>query len=331
MTAGPAPNGAADRARTIFFGSGAFAVPIFEALRAHPRIELIGVVTAPDRPAGRGRVLRPTPIGLQARSTWAPLLQPTRLRDPEAIAALAELEPDLGVLADYGQVVPRPVLDLPKHGILNVHPSLLPRHRGATPIPATVAEGDDRAGVTIIRMDDGIDTGPIVAGQSWALTGTEGAPELEARAAREGAELLARTLDPWLAGTAPAIPQTSAGATVTRPFRRDAGRLDPGRPAVDLERQVRALQPWPGTFLETAAGRLAVIEASVADGVGEDAPGELVPHGDRLALATVADRLVLDRVQLAGRRPTSGDAFLRGQRALAGTRAGDRVAAGATS
>jgi methionyl-tRNA formyltransferase len=331
VTAGPAPGRAADRARTIFFGSGAFAVPILDAVAGDSRLELVAVVTAPDRPAGRGKLLRPTPVALRAQATWVPLLKPTRLREPEATAEIAELRPDLGVLADYGQIVPRAILDLPAKGILNVHPSLLPRHRGATPVAATIAAGDERAGVTIIRMDDGIDTGPIVARQSWPLAGTVRAPDLESDAAREGAGLLIRTLDAWLGGTAPEIPQTAAGATLTRTFRRDDGRLDPARPAIELERQVRALDPWPGTFFETSAGRLSVHGVSLADAAPDDEPGMLVQHGDRLALTTSGGRLVLDRVQLAGRRALAGDEFLRGQPALVGSSVGEAAQTAAAS
>lgn len=329
MTAGSAPGRAADPARTVFFGSGAFAVPILDALARDPRVELIAVVSAPDRPAGRSHEVTPTPVAARAIALRIPRIQPARVRAPEAIAELTALQPDLGVLADYGQIIPRPVLDLPPHGILNVHPSLLPRHRGATPIPATIASGDDRAGVTIIRMDDGIDTGPIVARQSWPLTGTERTPDLEAHAAREAAELLIRTVDPWLAGTAPAIPQTPAGATVTRPFRRDDGRLDPARPAVELERQVRAFAPWPGSFLETPAGRLVVHEASLGSSEPDDDRGTLVRHRDRLALATADGRLVLDRVQLAGRRAVGGNEFLHGQPGLVGGRVNGTLAGAA--
>ncbi len=330
MTTGPAPERAADRARTILFGSGAFAVPILDAVAGNPHLELVGVVTAPDRPTGRGRAVTPTPVAARARELRLRLLQPVRVRAPEAVAEIAGLQPDLGVLADYGQVIPRALLDLPPRGILNVHPSLLPRHRGATPIPATIAAGDDRAGVTIIRMDDGIDTGPIVARRSWPLAGTERAPEVEERAAGEGAELLARTIEPWLAGTAPAIPQTPAGATLTRPFRRGDARLDPNRPAAELERRVRAHVPWPGSFLETPAGRLAVHAASVAEQAPGDEPGTLMRHGDRLALVTGDGRLVLDRLQLAGRRAVGGDEFLRGQPRLAGSRVAATLAAAAT-
>jgi methionyl-tRNA formyltransferase len=316
MTAGPAPGRAANPARTVFLGSGSFAVPILDTLAADPRVRLVGVVTAPDRPAGRGNALRPTPIALRARAMWVPLLQPARVREPEALAAIAALEPDLGVLADYGQIVPRALLDLPRLGILNVHPSLLPRHRGATPIQATITEGDERTGVSVIRMDEGVDTGPIVGVSEWPLSGTETTPELEAAAAREGAALLTRVLGGWLDGSAEARPQDDASATVTRTLRRADGRLDPAFPATALERRVRAHVPWPGSFLESPAGRLAVHRASVAASQDGDEPGRLVTHGDGLALTTADGRLVLKVVQLAGRKAMTGEDLLRGQPAL---------------
>lgn len=318
MTVGLAPGRAADRVPTIFFGSGSFAVPMLDALVADPRIDMVAVISAPDRPAGRDHSLTPTPVALRARALGLPLLQPAHVRAPDALAEIAALAPELGVLADYGQIIPRTLLDLPPRGILNVHPSLLPRHRGANPIAATIAEGDERAGVTIIRMDDGIDTGPIVVRQSWPMSGTERAPELEERAAREGAALLTRTLESWLGGTATTIPQTPTAATVTRPFRREDARLDPSRAAAELERQVRAQVPWPGSFVETPAGRVAVLAASTAPSGPDDSPGLLAPHGGRLALTTSDGRLVLDELQLAGKRALAGDEFLRGQPRLAG-------------
>lgn len=321
MTPGPAPGRAADPVRTVFFGSGAFAVPIFEALAAHPRVELVGIVTAPDRGAGRGKLLRPTPIALRARSMWAPLLQPSRLRDEAAIAQVAELGADLGILADYGQIVPPAILQLPRHGILNVHPSLLPRHRGATPIPAAIASGDDRSGVTIFRMDDGIDTGPIVAQEAWPLDGAETAPELVARAGAAGATLLARTLEPWLAGELEALPQGEP-SNVTRPFRKQDARLDPALSARELERGIRSRVGWPGSFLDTSLGRMLVHRATVAAGHEAHEPGALVAHGRGLALATADGTLVLDEVQLPGGKVVSGEELLRGHPEYAGATVG---------
>jgi len=299
-------------ARVLFFGSGAFAVPVLEALLAAPRLEVVGVVSAPDRAVGRRGALTPTPVSARAREGGVELYQPPQVRAPEAIAALVALAPDLGVLADYGQIIPQALLDLPAHGILNVHPSLLPRHRGATPVPATILAGDAEAGVTIIRMDAGLDTGPIVATGRWPLPVDATTPDLEAEAAIRGAGLLTAILPAWLAGTLAATPQDDATATLTRPFSREDGRLDAGRPAVVLERQVRALTPWPGTFLETVDGRLVVHRAGVGEGRPDDRIGSLVPDGDGLALVTVHDRLRLLEVQPAGGRRMTAAEFRRG-------------------
>jgi methionyl-tRNA formyltransferase len=310
--------------RTVFFGSGGFAVPILDALATAPEVRLVGVVTAPDRPVGRRAALTPVPIARRARELGLPRLQPPKLRVPEAVAEVAALEPDLGVLADYGQIIPPSVLEIPRHGILNVHPSVLPRHRGATPIPATIVAGDPTAAVTLIAMDEGLDTGPILAQESWQLDGTETAETLEAEAARRGANLLRRTLGGWLAGTVFARPQDASGVTLTRPLRREDGRLDPARTAVELERQVRAHVPWPGSFLDTGAGRLIVHEADVGAGEPADRPGRIVAHGDGLALTTADGRLRLKRVQLAGRRAMDAAALRRGAPELVGQTVGLR-------
>ena len=206
------------------------------------------------------------------------------------------LEPELLVLADYGQIVPAALLET-RHGALNLHPSLLPRHRGATPIPAAILAGDATTGVTVIRMDDGLDTGPIVAQASLPLEGDETTPVLEAILASQGAALLDETVGPWLRGEIAARPQPDRGATLTRPLRRGDGRLDPGRQAVELERQVRAYQPWPGSYVDTPFGRL-VVWSAVADGDGP-AAGTF----DELGLGVgTGERLRLIEVQPAGGR-----------------------------
>ncbi len=279
----------------------------------------MGVVTVPDRPVGRRAIPAPTPVAVAALRLSLPVLRPERLRSQEAVAALAALQPDVGILADYGKLVPPALLDLPAHGILNLHPSLLPRHRGATPIPAAILAGDGETGVTLFRMDPGMDTGPIVAAERVALAGNETAPELEERLAVVAAALLARSLGPWLRGELFAVDQPADGATATRPFRRADGRLDPALSARDLERRVRALAPWPGTFLETEAGRLAVLGAAVGEGSAMAAPpaGTLVPDGDGLALVAGDGRLLrLLRLQPSGGRPMDGAALRRGRPGL---------------
>ncbi len=262
-------------------------------------------------------------MGDRARGLGLPVLVPLRLRDGAFVGQLAELRPALGVLADYGKLLPVAILDLPGHGIVNLHPSLLPRHRGATPVPAAILEGAAETGVSLFRMDAGMDTGPIIAAEVVALSGEEDTPGLEARLAAIAAGLLERTLGPWLDGAVRAVPQSEDGASVTRPLRRDDGRLDPALPAASLERQVRAFRPWPGTFLEWPAGRVAVLRAGVAPGRAGDEPGLLVgdePAG--VALATAHGRLRILEVQPAGGRAMDAATFLRGRPGLIGTRVG---------
>ena len=306
--------GASDPVRTVYLGSGAFGVPALRRLAQHPSVKLVGVVTAPPRPVGRRQVPTPTPIGvLAAELGLEPVLTPARLRAPGAIAEILALEPALAVLADYGQIVPPALLDLP-HGALNLHPSSLPRWRGAAPIPATILAGDRETAVTLMRMDTGVDTGPVLARVEVPLEGDERAPDLESRLAEIAADLLARSLGPWLRGELQAMPQATDGATLTRPLRREDGRLDPTLPAAALERQVRAYLPWPGTFVELDGQRLVVSAASVGRSEPSDVPGVLVRHGPRPALATADGRLVLERVTPEGKPPMAGEDWLRGRR-----------------
>jgi methionyl-tRNA formyltransferase len=300
--------------RAVFFGSGAFAVPILEAMASMPGVRLEAVVSAPDKPVGRKAILTPTPVAARARELGLSLLQPVRVRKPEAVAELAALAPDLIVLADYGQLIPRPLLDLPPRGFLNLHPSALPRWRGAAPIPATVLAGDTSSAVTLIVLVEEMDAGPVVASEPLEVRGDDTAPVLEERAAQVAARMLVRALPEWLAGRLEARPQPVSGITLTRPLRRGDGLLDPSRTAAELERQVRAYQPWPGSFLETPEGRLVVWRAGVAAAEPGDLAGRLVASaGGGLALVTAGGRLALDEVQLAGGRRMSAAELLRGR------------------
>jgi methionyl-tRNA formyltransferase len=316
------------RVRTVFLGSGRFGVGPLRRLAEHPRVDLVGVVTAPPRPAGRRHQPTPTAIDIAARElSGAAILAPVRLRAPDAVAAVLALDPELAVLADFGQLVPAALLDL-RHGALNLHPSLLPRHRGATPIPAAILAGDAESGVTLMRMDEGLDTGPIVAQRRVALSGTETAPELESALATVATDLLADDIEPWLRGEIAARPQADEEATMTRPLRREDGRLDPARPAVELERQVRAYQPWPGSFVDTEHGRVTVWQASL-QATSDRPPGIFGPRG----LSTADGELLLHEVQPAGGRPMPWDAFVRGRPGIVGSevRSGPRPAAVASS
>jgi methionyl-tRNA formyltransferase len=299
--------------RTVFFGSGSFAVPILDALAAMPGIRVVAVVSAPDRPSGRKAIVTATPVTARARELDLPVLQPVRIRRPEAVEELIALAPDLVVLADYGQLIPRVLLDLPPRGFLNLHPSVLPRHRGAAPIPATILAGDPESAVSLMIVTEGMDEGPIVATAPLEVRTDDTAVALEARAAGVAAELTRRALPEWLAGRLVVRPQATEGVTVTRPLRREDGRLDVTADVEALERQVRAYQPWPGSYLETPVGRLIVWRATVCPGAAGDDVAAIVAEGDGVALVAGGEgRLRLDVVQLAGKTRMSGAELRRG-------------------
>jgi methionyl-tRNA formyltransferase len=308
--AGPSPE---HGVRTVFFGSGSFAVPILDALATLSGVRVEAVVSAPDRPVGRKAVITPTPVTARARELGLPVLQPVRVRRPEAVDSIAAFLPQLIVLADYGQLIPPVLLSSPVRGFLNLHPSALPRWRGAAPIPATILAGDTGTAVTLIVVTEEMDAGPIVAVEPLDVHPDDTAVALEERAAEAAARLLRRALPEWLAGRLQPRPQPDEGVTLTRPLRREDGLLDATRTAVQLERQVRAYQPWPGAYLEIELGRLIVWRARVVASEPGDDPGRLVSTGrDGVGLATAEGRLLLDEVQLAGKTRVSAAEFRRG-------------------
>jgi len=303
--------------RAVFFGSGCFAIPILEALVDLPGIRVERVVSAPDRPVGRKAIVTPTPVTARARELGLDLMQPSRVRAPEAVEALRAIGPDLAILADYGQLIPSALLDLPPRGFLNLHPSALPRHRGAAPIPATILAGDAASAVTLIVVTEEMDAGPIVAVEPLEVRADDTAVTLEERASLVAARLLTRALPEWLAGRLQPRVQPGEGVTSTRPLRRADGLLDSTQSALELERQVRAYQPWPGSHLETGVGRLIVWVASVAETESGDVPGGLFATREGgLALATANGRLVLEVVQRAGGRRMTAAEFRRGNPAV---------------
>ena len=305
--------------RTIFFGSGAFAVPILDVLMGVAGVDIEIVVSAPDRPVGRKGVLTPTRVTVRANELALPVLKPERVRRPESVAALRERAPDLIVLADYGQLIPRVLIDLPPRGFLNLHPSALPRWRGAAPIPATILAGDTESAVSLIVLTEEMDAGPIVATEPLEVRPDDTAVTLEERAALVASELLRRALPQWLAGELVARPQPEEGVTLTRPLRRGDGLLDPRRTAAELERQIRAYQPWPGSYIETREGRLILCRARVGSAEPGDLAGQLVADGgDGLALATTSDRLILEEVQLAGKKRGTAADLRRGHPGVVG-------------
>jgi methionyl-tRNA formyltransferase len=297
--------------RIVFMGSPEFALPALNALAENYRVE--GVVTQPDRPAGRGRELTPPAVKILAQEHNLPIIQPAKLRELEAMEQLRSWNPEVIVVAAFGQILRSDVLDLPPHGCVNVHASLLPRWRGAAPIQAAILHGDDETGITIMKMDPGLDTGPILSQQAIPITPKDTAGRLSPRLAELGAQLLLKTLPGYVSGEIQPQPQDDSLATYAPMLKKSDGELDFFEPAEDLARRVRAFNPWPGTFFLWQGERLKVHQAHAVE-APTPRPGETVIYDDLPAAGTGDGLLVLEVVQPAGKKPMAGDVFLHGAR-----------------
>jgi methionyl-tRNA formyltransferase len=274
--------------------------------------EVIGVVTQPDRASGRGRDLKSPPVKVLAQELNIPVIQPEKLRQPEAMEQLRLWAPDLIVVAAFGQILRKEVLELPPLGCINVHASLLPRWRGAAPINAAILHGDRETGVTIMKMDAGLDTGPMLSQESIPLTPEDTAGSVFDRLSQLGADLLLGTLPAYLSGKLQPVPQPEEGMTYAPMLKKEEGQLDFTRPADELERRIRAFNPWPGAFMDFDGTLLKIHRAHVEEGAAE--PAQRLIHHDHPGVGAGAGLLVLDEVQPAGKRSMSGKAFLAGGR-----------------
>jgi methionyl-tRNA formyltransferase len=317
--------------RIVFLGSPAFAVPSLEALIASPH-EVVAVVTQPDRPSGRGHALRPPPVKEAAQAHGIRVLQPEKVSSEESLEVLRPLAPDVLVVAAYGQILRQRLLDLPARGSINVHASLLPRWRGASPIAASILAGDERSGVTIMEVVRALDAGAMIAKVEEPILPFDTTGALEERLSRAGARLLAETVTPWAEHRLQPQEQDEALVTYAPQLKREDARLDWTLPAVELWRRVRAFNPWPVAFTTLGGEELRVFESWALPGdsgaaagtvLGLDAlPAEAGSPEQGLIVQTGAGRLALLQIQRAGRRRTSGSEFSRGQQKLAGTRLG---------
>jgi len=304
-------------ARVIFMGTPQFAVPTLQALDEHHQV--VGVVTQPDRRAGRGRKVIVSPVKQVALDRGSAILQPVTLNDAEVVDYLAEWQPQAIVVAAFGQLLPKSVLDLPPYGSINVHASLLPRYRGAAPISAAILDGEPVTGITIMCMDEGLDTGPILAQAECPIAPGDTTASLTAKLADLGAQLLIETLDGWLEGVIEAQPQDHTQATYCSQLEKKDGLLDWTQPAEYLDRQVRACDPWPGAYTTWQDRRLKLLRARPCPGwEGEGQPGQVMEMGESIAVVTGRGSLELLEVQLAGKTRMPAGLFARGQRDLVG-------------
>jgi len=274
---------------------------------------VIGVITQPDRRAGRGKHLTSPPVKVLAEELGIEVFQPSSLRNEEAFSKLASWQPDLIVVAAFGQILRQNVLELPKFGCINVHASLLPRWRGAAPINAAILHGDAETGITIMQMDAGLDTGPILAKKAIPILPEDNAGTLFNKLSQLGGEFLAEMLPDYLAGELPPTPQPEEGSTYAPMLSKQDGELDFSKPAEDLARQVRGYHPWPGSYTHFSEKLLKVHQAH-AESSNKGQSGQRLILDGLPAIATSEGALVLDLVQPAGKKRMSGEVFLNGAR-----------------
>lgn len=299
-------------AKVVFMGTPDFAVPSLKSLIANH--EVVGVVTQPDRPAGRGRHLKPSPIKLAALDHNIPLYQPISLRSMDSIIPIREWAPDIIIVAAFGQILRSHLLNLPPEGCLNVHASLLPRWRGAAPIQYALLAGDKETGVSLMRMDEGLDTGPVFAQKAIPIREVETAATLHDRLANLGAILLESFLDQILDGTLAATSQNDSLSTYAPMMKKDAGLIDWSKTAIEIDRQIRAMTPWPSAYTSWQGKRLKVVAALGLDDdeLPSSEPGNVVPLSNGVAVRTASGGIMLKQLHLAGKRAATAEEFLRG-------------------
>lgn len=315
--------------RVVFMGTPPAVTPVLARLCGMGEVAVAAAVTPPDRGQGRGRRAEPTAVKAAAMRLGVPVWQPEELRSRESLGYLAGLRPDVIVVAAYRMFLPPAVLGLPSGGCLNLHPSLLPRHRGASPVAAAIVAGDDVTGVSLMLMDAGMDRGPVIARREYALDGGERAGELTEGLFALGADLLADCLAPWMGGELSAAQQDESCATVSRRLEREDGLADWGESAVMLERRRRGYDPWPGLYTTWGGRTLKLLEVTVFpfDWNGKEDPGTVVAVGfgtKGLYIVTGDGLLACNRLQLEGRRAITGEEFLRGYPDIVGAKLGNQ-------
>ncbi len=305
--------------KTILMGTPGFAETIFR--KTYPtlkdRLDITAVITAPDKPVGRKQELVPSPVKKWALENNLPVLQPKKIADPEWIRRVQELNPDLIILCAYGQIIPKEILDIPKYGALNIHPSLLPKYRGASPIQATILNGDKETGITIMLMDKEMDHGPTISNFQFPISNKITYKELENKLADVAADLLIKTLFDWIDGKIKAQPQDHFKATFCKIIKKENGKIDWNKSAQEIERQVRAFRQWPTAYTFWNGKQIKILKASTKESKIKKT-GEVFTENKELMVQTGNGILILKEIQLEGGKPMSVQDFLNGHPEIIG-------------
>jgi len=310
--------------KLIFAGTPDFAVPSFQALLADENFNILAAITQPDKKVGRKQILSPTPVKIEAEKNKIPVWQPEKIRECEEKIIMAK--PDLGVVIAYGQIIPQSILDIPRYGWINIHGSLLPKYRGAACIQAAILAGDKETGITIMKIDKGLDTGPILKQTKIKINPKDTTEILYNKLAKLGAEIIADTLKSYTAGKIKPENQDNSKPTYAPTLKKEDGKIDWQKTAAEIERMVRAFTPWPGAWAKIKnlpAGRqgkklkIKNIGSRILS-VNKYKPGEIFLHDNQLAVQCGQDALIIKNLQLEGKKETTAEEFLRGHKDIVG-------------
>lgn len=320
-------NNKINKIRTIFIGASDFGIPAFRALLKDKRFKIIAVITQPDKPAGRKQILTPPPIKTEAEKCRIPIFQPRRINDLKS--QIANLKPEIIIVIAYAQIIPEEILNLPKYGCVNIHGSLLPKYRGAACVQAAILNNDKQTGITIIKMDKGLDTGPILWQNKINIESRDTAGALYEKLSFLGAEILPIAVKKYIAGEIKPIPQDNAKASYVKRLKKQDGLIDWAKPAVEIKRFIRAMAPWPNAYtkIKNQKSKIKIIEKNLKITEIEHQPlkinkykiGEIFPRNGKLAVQCGKGALIIKKLQLEGKKEMTSEDFLRGYKWIVGS------------
>ncbi|MDD4333112.1 MAG: methionyl-tRNA formyltransferase [Patescibacteria group bacterium] len=307
--------------KTIFIGTPDFGVPALEKLAADSDFEIVAVITQPDKKVGRKQILTPPPIKVLSKNLGLKIIQPEKIK--EIVKEIKDLKPDLIITIAYGQIIPQAILDIPKYGCINVHGSLLPKYRGAACIAAAILNGDEETGITIMKMDASLDTGPILSQTKIKLAPTETAGTLFEKLSKLGADFLLPTIKDYISGKIKPTAQDNSQASYIKEFKKEDGMIDWQKNAIEIERFVRAMNPWPGAYTKITNYKLQItnilkiikVEQTPID-INKYKAGEIFLYENKLAVQCGQDALIITKLQPEGKREMTSEEFLRGHKEI---------------
>ncbi|MFH1565432.1 MAG: methionyl-tRNA formyltransferase [bacterium] len=302
-----------NKTSVVFIGTPDFAVPVLESIINDERLDLKAVITQPDKEVGRKKIITPPPVKMYSQKNNFTVLQPKKIKDANFIEQLKKINPDLIVVAAYGQILPREIIEMPKYGCINIHASLLPKYRGASPIQTAILNGDEKTGITIMKMDEGLDTGDIISQKETEIKNSDTAQDLHEKLSSLGAKLLIKTLPNYLSGKIKPQAQDNSRAALTKIITKKDGEIDFNKSAKEIECKLRAFTPWPGIYTFFGDKKLKILKLKIEEQINPLIPaGKLHEAENNLIVNCGNGALILEEIQLEGKQKISGKEFING-------------------